>query len=176
MGTRRLTMDGTLGDTADEERNTSDSETVIGGEVWDLARRLVVSPFPLALISSGVLFGLLLLAAVFAVLRLYCAGYENSTPRSSLASTDLDSVEWGCPQVDSSGSEPRTRRALKRERVLGTQIPFRPRSKKQKSILSSQSLPPGQLRQSRVSLTRESGPEISVCWSPIVATIFEQQQ
>merc|ERR1711934_105459 len=97
MGTRRLTMDGTLGDTADEERNTSDSETVIGGEVWDLARRLVVSPFPLALISSGVLFGLLLLAAVFAVLRLYCAGYENSTPRSSLASTDLDSVEWGMP-------------------------------------------------------------------------------
>merc|ERR1719430_2039251 len=91
------TADDTLGDTPDEERNTSDGETVIGGEVWDLARRLVVSPFPLALISFGVLFGLLLLAAVFAVLRLYCAGYEISTPRSSLTSTDLDSVEWGMP-------------------------------------------------------------------------------
>merc|ERR1719339_909500 len=91
------TAEDTLGDTADEERNTSDGETVIGGEVWDLARRLVVSPFPLALISSGVLFGLLLLGAVFAVLRLYCAGYEISSPRSSLTSTDLDSVEWGLP-------------------------------------------------------------------------------
>merc|ERR1719430_272404 len=91
------TAEDTLGDTPDEERNTSDGETVIGGEVWDLARRLVVSPFPLALISSGVLFGLLLIAALFAVLRLYCAGYEISTPRSSLTSTDLDSVEWGMP-------------------------------------------------------------------------------
>lgn len=87
----------TLGDASDEDRNTLGSETLIGGEVWDLARRLVVSPFPLALISSGILFGLLLLAAVFAVLRLYCAGYEISTPPSSLTSTDLDSVEWGMP-------------------------------------------------------------------------------
>merc|ERR1719500_2256918 len=47
--------------------------------------------------NSGVLFGLLLLGAVFAVLRLYCAGYEISSPRSSLTSTDLDSVEWGLP-------------------------------------------------------------------------------
>merc|ERR1719500_1852662 len=91
------TTDDTLGDTSDEDRNTLGGETVIGGEVWDLARRLVVSPFPLALISSGVLFGLLLLGAVFAVLRLYCAGYEISSPRSSLTSTDLDSVEWGLP-------------------------------------------------------------------------------
>merc|ERR1719285_1269232 len=87
----------TLGDASDEDRNILVNETLIGGEVWDLARRLVVSPFPLALISSGILFGLLLLAAVFAVLRLYCAGYEISTPRSSLTSSDLDSVEWGMP-------------------------------------------------------------------------------
>merc|ERR1719500_160278 len=91
------TTDDTLGDSSDEDRNALAGETVIGGEVWDLARRLVVSPFPLALISSGVLFGLLLLGAVFAVLRLYCAGYEISSPRSSLTSTDLDSVEWGLP-------------------------------------------------------------------------------
>merc|ERR1719312_1459194 len=72
-------------------------DTIAGGKAWDLARKLVISPFPLALISSGVLFGLLLLVAVFAVLRLYCAGYQISSPRSSLTSTDLDSVEWGLP-------------------------------------------------------------------------------
>ena len=38
--------------------------TITGGEVWDLARRLVVSPFPLALISSGNFFSVLLLRCV----------------------------------------------------------------------------------------------------------------
>merc|ERR1719495_3062030 len=71
--------------------------TLIGGEAWDMMRRMVVSPFPLVLICSGILFCMLLLAAVFSVLRLYCAGYTISTPRSSLTSTVLDSVEWATP-------------------------------------------------------------------------------
>ena len=61
-----------------------------GGEVWDLARRLVVSPFPLALISSGNFFSVPLFRCVPNL-------QNNVFPTWEVCFQQFRSVVWSSP-------------------------------------------------------------------------------